>query len=110
MMIPKTNSRPLVRKGKRVESLAHLAYVAQQPCAVPGCRRVANVHHLRVPGTDAAAGRRSSDCYAVPVCHHHQQAPGSIHHRGEEAAWWAALEIDPLRLAARLWAESRELP
>lgn len=101
----KTRSRPLIKRARRLECSEHLAYVAGLPCSVPGCAMVANVHHLRVKGTDAAAGRRSSDCYAVPVCRAHHQGVGGIHHYGREWKWWADIGIDPLALAARLWAE-----
>jgi hypothetical protein len=109
-MLLKTRSRPLVKRERRMEFSDHLAYVASLGCCVPGCGAPASVHHLRVAGTDAAAGRRSSDRWAVPVCHRHHQGQGGIHHSGHQAvaewAWWARIGIDPLALAERLWAES----
>ena len=107
MMIPKTSSRSRAKKPRRLECRAHLEYVASQPCAVPGCNGPANVHHLRIPGADHAAGRRSGDNFAVPVCKAHHQGVGGIHHFGRESVWWRGVGVDPLALAARLWAESR---
>lgn len=107
----KTRSRAKIEKAPRVENPKHLAYVASLPCAVPGCRRASMVHHLRCQGSGAAAGRRSGDSEAVGLCHEHHQGDTGVHKLGERA-FWRALGIDPLALAARLWVESHgeELP
>jgi hypothetical protein len=49
-------------------------------------------------------GYKPSDRYAVPLCaeHHAEQ------HRGE-LSFWAALGIDPLNVALRLWTVSGDL-
>lgn len=106
MLLEKTRSRPRERRPRRLVDKAHLAYVATQGCAVPGCRRQPTVHHLRCHGADHAGGRRSSDRFAVPLCHEHHQGNTGVHARGDEDAWWASHGIDPIALAARLWAES----
>lgn len=109
----KTRSRPIKHRMRREKWPAHLAFVASLPCSVLGCNAPANVHHLRVPGTDAAAGRRASDRFAVPCCWQHHQGQGGIHHRGlhdrgSEEDWWAARGIDPLAIAESLWKRSVE--
>jgi len=39
----------------------------------------------------------------VPVCRlHHRE----LHRRGDERAWWQNQEIDPLAIAASLWART----
>jgi hypothetical protein len=55
-------------------------------------------------GTDGGIGYKPSDRYAVPLCaeHHAEQ------HRGE-LSFWAALGIDPLNVALRLWTVSGDL-
>jgi hypothetical protein len=46
-------------------------------------------------------GRKVSDRFTVPLCRlHHRE----LHRRGNERAWWQIHTIDPLAVAARLWA------
>jgi hypothetical protein len=40
----------------------------------------------------------------VPLCRiHHRE----VHRRGDEAAWWNRFGVDPHRVAAALWAQTR---
>jgi hypothetical protein len=49
-------------------------------------------------------GRKVSDRFTVPICRlHHRQ----LHRRGDERAWWQSQGIDPLAIAASLWANTR---
>lgn len=105
MMLEKTRSRPRHRRRRRVVDPAHLAYVASLPCCVPGCGHPSTVHHLRCLGSTAAAGRKSGDDEAVPLCREHHQGNTGVHRFGE-AQFWLQHGIAPLALAARLWAES----
>ena len=49
---------------------------------------------------------KPEDRYAVPLCaeHHAKQ------HRIGELSFWAALGIDPLNVALRLWTISGDVP
>jgi hypothetical protein len=48
-------------------------------------------------------GRKASDRFAVPICRlHHRE----LHRRGNERAWWQNQAIDPLVVAATLWART----
>jgi hypothetical protein len=48
-------------------------------------------------------GRRVSDRFTVPICRlHHRE----LHRRGNERAWWQKQGIDPLVVAASLWAKT----
>ena len=48
-------------------------------------------------------GRKVSDRFAVPICRlHHRE----LHRRGNERAWWQSQGIDPLPIAATLWART----
>ena len=48
-------------------------------------------------------GRKVSDRFTVPVCRlHHRE----LHRRGNERAWWENQGIDPLPIAATLWART----
>lgn len=47
--------------------------------------------------------------FTVPLCrwgHHLATSRSGVHATGNEREWWAARGIDPITLAARLWAES----
>lgn len=107
MMLEKTRSRPKQRRPRRMVDKAHIAYVASLPCCVSGCGRTSTVHHLRCLGSDACAGRRSSDLFAVPLCPEHHQGDTGVHKLGE-AAFWKSHGIDPLMLAVKLCLESSE--
>jgi hypothetical protein len=40
----------------------------------------------------------------VPLCRiHHRE----LHRKGDEAAWWKSVSIDPMPVALRLWQHSR---
>jgi DNA recombination protein Rad52 len=90
-------------KEQRIRDKAHLAYVANEPCLVCG-RRPAQAHHIRF-AQPRALGLKVSDEFTVPLCNGHHD---SLHNTGDERAWWARHGIlDPLQMANRLWAASR---
>jgi len=77
----------------------HLRFVASQPCLVCG-RTPSDAHHIKF-GEQQAMGRKVSDRFAVPICRlHHRE----LHRRGNERVWWQNQGIDPLVVAATLWA------
>ena len=91
-------------KEKRIRDKAHLAFVANEPCLLCG-RRPAQAHHLRF-AQPRALGLKVSDEFTVPLCNGHHD---SLHKTGDERAWWARHGIlDPLQIANRLWAASRQ--
>lgn len=45
-----------------------------------------------------------SDEYTVPLCFLDHDA---LHNAGNERAWWEARKVDPLPIAADLWASTR---
>jgi hypothetical protein len=51
-----------------------------------------------------ALGRKASDEFAVPLCRVHHRA---AHRASDEHAWWKAAGIDPIKIARRLWKETR---
>jgi hypothetical protein len=80
----------------------HLKFVTLQPCLLCG-RRPSDAHHLRF-AQSAALGRRVSDEFTVPLCRLHHRA---LHRRGDEAAWWAEQQVEPLPIAQDLWTKTR---
>jgi hypothetical protein len=87
---------------RRYRDRAHLEFVASQPCLVCG-RRPSDAHHLRF-AQPRALGRRVSDEFTVPLCRTHHRV---LHRRGDEAAWWESVKVDPVAVAQKLWEHAR---
>jgi hypothetical protein len=87
---------------RRYRDRAHLEFVSSQPCLLCG-RRPSDAHHLRF-AQPRALGRRVSDEFAVPLCRTHHRV---LHNRGDEAAWWDELKLDPVMVARQLWEHTR---
>ncbi|WP_422388627.1 DUF968 domain-containing protein [Bradyrhizobium symbiodeficiens] len=85
----------------RKRSKAHLSFVRGLPCLI--CKRTpVDAHHLKF-AQQRALGRKVSDEFTVPLCRSHHQA---LHRKGNEKAWWADMQVDPLSAARDLWATS----
>src|SRR6266849_2481408 len=54
----------------------------------------------RVP----ALGRKVSDEFTVPLCRTHHR---ELHRSGSEFRWWETTGIDPLKIARKLWKNTR---
>jgi hypothetical protein len=93
-----------VAAPRRYRSREHLRYVMQQPCLVCG-RKPSDPHHLGFT-QPRALGRKVSDEFAVPLCRGHHRA---VHRSRDERAWWRQAGIDPIKVARRLWRETRGL-
>ena len=96
-----TRPRRLAAKTIRLRDKEHCKFVAGQPCVVCG-RTPSEAHHLRF-AQPRALGRKVSDEYTIPVCRlHHRE----LHRYGDEASWWAAINVDPIPVAFELWRRS----
>jgi hypothetical protein len=51
-----------------------------------------------------ALGRKASDEFTVPLCRVHHRA---VHRAGDERAWWNQASIEPLKVARKLWKQTR---
>jgi hypothetical protein len=91
-----------VSEPRRYRNKEHLRFVTQQPCVLCG-RKPSDAHHLRFT-QPRALGRKSSDEFAVPLCRIHHRA---AHRAGDERAWWKASGIDPVKIARKLWKDTR---
>src|SRR5262245_33067067 len=91
-----------VATPRRYRNREHLRYVAQQACLVCG-RKPSDPHHLGFT-QPRALGRKVSDEFAVPLCRGHHRA---MHRSRDERAWWRQASIDPIKVARRLWRETR---
>jgi hypothetical protein len=90
---------------RRIRDREHIKFVAQQSCLICG-RRPSDAHHLRFAQSHAL-GRKVSDEFTVPLCRGHHR---EVHHRGDEASWWARAGIDPTAAARILWLKTHPLP
>ncbi|WP_027516196.1 ERF family protein [Bradyrhizobium sp. WSM1417] len=89
------------KEPPRKRSKAHLSFVRGLPCLI--CKRTpVDAHHLKF-AQPRALGRKVSDEFTVPLCRPHHQA---LHRQGNEKAWWADMQVDPLLAARDLWATS----
>jgi hypothetical protein len=93
-----------VAAPRRYRNREHLRYVAQQACLICG-RKPSDPHHLGFT-QPRALGRKVSDEFAVPLCRGHHRA---VHRSRDERAWWKQAGIDPIKVARRLWKETRGL-
>jgi len=94
----------VIYKPVRERDREHLKFVASQPCLICG-RTPSDPHHIKF-AEQRAMGRKVSDRFTVPICRlHHRE----LHRKGNERAWWEKQEIDPLPVAARLWAKTHGL-
>jgi hypothetical protein len=94
--------RRIAAKTIRLRDKEHCKFVAAQPCVVCG-RTPAEAHHIRF-AQPRALNRKVSDEYTIPVCRlHHRE----LHRYGDEASWWAGVDIDPLPIALELWRRSQ---
>jgi hypothetical protein len=93
-----------VAAPRRYRNREHLRFVAQQACLVCG-RKPSDAHHLGFT-QPRALGRKVSDEFAVPLCRGHHRA---VHRSRDERAWWRQAGIDPIKVARRLWKETRGL-
>jgi len=91
-----------VSAPRRYRNKEHLRYVTLQPCLLCA-RKPSDAHHLRFV-QPRALGRKASDEFAVPLCRIHHRA---AHRAGDERAWWKAAGIDPLKIARKLWKDTR---
>jgi hypothetical protein len=98
---PASKEVTVIGKPVRERDRDHLRFVAAQPCLVCG-RTPSDPHHIKF-AEQRAMGRRVSDRFTVPICRlHHRE----LHRRGNERAWWQKQAIDPLLVAASLWAKT----
>ena len=90
---------------RRIRDRNHVKFVATRPCLICG-RQPSDAHHLRFTQS-RALGKKVSDEFTVPLCRGHHR---EVHRRGDEAAWWKKLGINPTAAARTLWLRTHPLP
>ena len=91
-----------IAEPRRYRNKEHLRFVAQQACLVCG-RKPSDPHHLRFM-QPRALGWKVSDEFVAPLCRIHHRA---VHRVSDERAWWKQAGIDPVKVARKLWRNSR---
>ena len=91
-----------ISEPRRFRNKAHLKFVTSQPCLICG-RLPSDPHHLRF-AQRRALGRKVSDEFTVPLCRTHHR---ELHRSVNEAAWWKIANVDPLKMARKLWRQTR---
>ncbi|MBU6299844.1 MAG: DUF968 domain-containing protein [Alphaproteobacteria bacterium] len=84
---------------RRLRDRAHLKSVAKLPCLICN-RQPCHPHHLKF-AQRRGLGQKVSDEFVVPLCAVHH---GELHRSLSEQAWWKTRNLDPLPVAAALWA------
>jgi hypothetical protein len=87
---------------RRYRDREHMRFITKQSCLICG-RKPSDPHHLRYV-QPRALGRKASDEFTVPLCRIHHRL---VHRVGNEAAWWKDVGIDPIKVARKLWAQTR---
>ncbi len=99
---------------KRPRQMApeHLRFIHGLPCLICGTPgEAAHVRYGSIPHgkRPTGAGERPSDRWTVPICPaHHREGPDAQHNHNE-ADWWRRHGIDPLIVAALLWAATGDM-
>jgi ERF superfamily len=91
-----------IAEPRRYRNKEHLRFVMQQSCLVCG-RTPSDPHHLRFMQL-RALGRKVSDEFVAPLCRTHHR---EVHRVGDERAWWKQAGIDPIKVARKLWRQTR---
>jgi hypothetical protein len=92
------------RRRPRIEDRKHLDFIRGLPCVVCLTHRNVEAAHIRMGSAlygkrQAGMAEKADDKFSTPLCpkHHDEQ------HSMNEAAFWLALAIDPLKLALALF-------
>lgn len=98
--IPRAVPAPRRKPNERARP-KHRRFISALPCIACGKAAPSECAHVRA-GADGGTGYKPADRFCLPLCggdgcHHRQHTVG-------ELSFWAALGIDPLDYAARLWA------
>ena len=91
-----------IGQEKRYRDKAHLQKVRDLPCLVCN-RQPSHAHHLKF-AQSRGMSQKVSDEFVVPLCALHH---GDLHRGGSEETWWQSQNLDPLPVAAELWANHR---
>lgn len=116
-MVPRPATAFALSSGKkrpRQHRDSHLDFIRSLPCLccpAPAPSEAAHVRYgsLRHGKRSTGLGEKPSDQWAVPLCpRDHREGPDAQHSTNEEH-WWKLRGIDPLVVAALLYANSGDV-
>lgn len=94
----------LRQRQPREENEPHRRFIAGLPCLICGAPDVQAAHvsypDLTIDKPFTGWGK-ADDCFVVPLCVGHH---ASQHSAGNEREWWELHEIDPIKVALRLFS------
>lgn len=91
----------------------YLAAVRRCPCLSCDNDPAGEAAHVRMTRAGkeiAGTGSKPADRWSLPLCRACHTGAPSAQHRVGEVAFWSALGLDPLAIAARLYAVSPDVP
>ena len=91
----------------------HLANVRKLPCCIRGCPCMpgGEAHHIKRNGAnERGMGIRTTDRWAVPLCHTHHIDGVERAGAKNELKWFEGRGVDALDLAVALWGARGDLP
>lgn len=96
LLVPKALGLMLYSKGPARSEL-HKDRIRELGCMLTGYPHPV-AHHVRCIAAKTGFVR-PSDYLLVPLRHdlHDPATPGSLHHGGDERAWWSAHNVDPAK-------------
>ena len=99
------------QRRPRLVSSDHLAWIRTLPCLVSGSRIDVEAAHVRYASmghgkAETGVGTKPSDFWVVPLSAQMHRLSDEAQHQHGEPAWWRAHNIDPLVVAALLYASS----
>lgn len=93
----------IVPRSPRLYDAGYLKWLRLRRCCVCGRHPPVEAAHIRIGITGMQ--RKPDDARALPLCAWcHREGPDA-QHKGAELDFWNRFEIDPLALAAKLYAE-----
>lgn len=113
--VPKSSTAfPLshgLKRRPRREDGDHLAFVRSLPCLATGVHRGIEAAHVRYGSLphgkrETGLGEKPSDCWTVPLSTDAHRLSLDAQHNHNERVWWERIKIDPLIVAALLFAVS----
>jgi hypothetical protein len=99
---PKQKKKSAAEKREGM-SERHLELIRKLPCCCCG-QAGGQAHHLKLGTGERGMGLRSTDKNAVPMCHDHHINGVERAGAKNEFKWFMKRGVNPLDLAAGLWA------
>lgn len=91
------------------DDLTYSALIRQLPCLRCGLEEFTEAAHVRFAsgahGKASGTGKKPQARWLVPLCGACHRVDKDSQHNVGERAFWAAVSINPLLIAERLWAQ-----